>query len=500
MTAFADFVVHEPGPLSGVAAAEGPTLLVDLRVAFGEQRRLALPATEGGVGDFADTCHRLGGEALVLELSYAVGAQVLSDGKPSRALAVGVLGFLREHQKRLRAESLDCLTALDRAARQAFEHDLTLAAVQLQPCKFGINTDDAGTAVVFENGPERERYFSLRKWLVTLDGLRREVRAWDFTIPRNASRARRQFQESVLGPYLDAMQQASDDFPGLRALTPKLVERLGNEFRRVVLAWGDESDTTTPLDRIVCDEVLAAYNNLQERQPAFRSDVFRAADDALSSARSLVDQYWTGPLAGAFGRRHPLWRHPFLVQAAIEQLGWGPGDHGYADAMDALAAADDAGSREQSEVAEVHRMLGWASLGLGAMVLIPVVGEFAIAATILVTMVQTWGDAREYLAAREARSALGGRADHYAVPEPDALGLLCNLLSLTADVALPCVGKLLTRPLLVPTRQVLSAASVLKTVELGQHSANLTAVMMSVNAMMVERELKRVGLLDPGGQ
>lgn len=502
MTAFADFVVHEPGLLPGAAAAaaEAPTLPIDLRVAFGERRRVLLPATDAGVGEFADTCHRLGGEALVLELSYAVGAQVTADRSELRPLAVDVLRLLRAHQKRLRADTLESLTALDRAARQAFEHDLTLAAVHLQPGKFGITTDDGGGAVVIDDEPGRERYLGLRRWLVMLDGLRREVRAWSFTIPANAQRARRDFEASVLGPYLGTMQQACTAAPGLTALAPKLVERLGKEFRRDVLAWGDDAGVAGPLDRMVCEQVVAAYTALQERQPGFRSGVLKACDETRSTARQLVEQYWTEPLALVFGRRHPLWRHPFLVQAAIEQMGWGPGDRAYADAMDALAAADDARTGEQAEAVEVQRVLGWASLGFGALALVPVVGELAIAATIVVTAVQTWGEAERYLGTREARSALGGRAEQYAVPEPDALGLLCNLLSLTADVALPCLGKLLTRSVVTPARQALSAANVRKTVGLGQHSANLTALVLSVSAMKVEQELERVGLLPAGGR
>ncbi|HRD60106.1 MAG TPA: hypothetical protein PL137_04295, partial [Nocardioides sp.] len=94
----------------------------------------------------------------------------------------------------------------------------------------------------------------------------------------------------------------------------------------------------------------------------------------------------------------------------------------------------------------------------------------------------------------------GHQAPRYRVAQPDALGLLLDVLSLTSDIALPVVGKLLGATVLKPATRALAAARVGTALHLGGLATDVAGVALSVNAALVERELERVGLLPVEGR
>ncbi len=498
MAEVANLVVEEPGELTATSAtAVLPMVTIDLAVAFAEHRSVQVEVSESAIAEIADTLHRIGGEALVRELSHALDARARDAPFAEATHASQALRLLEVHLSVLRAESMTFLASLDAAVRQQFELDLTLAAVEMSPQRFGIQVDQDGLASVAPDGPDHDRYRQLRSVVVGLDRLRRKVKRWSFTIPPNAPTARRQFEDTILGPYLAGLKAAAESYPALVTMAPRLLVTLEGERSADIAQWEADPGHATKLDEIIQTQVLETAKDLLDAQPEYRAKTLAGADRALASARAALPRYSDRSPAEALGQLHPLWRHCFLVQAAIDQQDYHPGDHGYAVAIDSLYAATSAQERGRQEQSEIDSMLGWASIGFGVLTLIPVVGEFALVAAIVVTAIQTLETAQKYAAETTVREALGHQAVPYDVPEPDAIGLITNVLSLTADAALPVIGKLITRTVLRPATRVLAATRVKTAVDLGQHASNLAALVISANGAQVERELRRLQLLTP---
>jgi len=498
MAETANLVVQVPGEGAKQPGPPGANrVTIQLAVAFGERRPVEVEISEAGIGGVADVLHRMGGESLVREFSHALG-NYAQDAPFSEARKASLgLRILEQHITVLRKESMVYLQTLDLAVRQLFEQDLTLAAVELQPQKFGFEVDQDGNTSVASEGPEYDNYRQLRTVFANLDLLRRNVRAWDFTIPPNATTARRQFEENALEPYLEGLKEAAQLYPALVTMAPKLLKKLEGESASDVADWEADPSNKTKLDDIIQGKLLKAFRELRESQPEYRADILARADTAMTFARAAVERYWEDSPAETLGRLHPLWKHRFLVQAAMEQQGYRPGDPGYAVGIDSLYAAMSAQESSRQEQAEIDSMLGWSSVGFGVLTLIPIVGEFALVAVIAITAIQTLEEAQKYFSESTEREALGHQAARYDVPEPDAIGLICNVLSLTADVALPVVGKLLSKTVLRPASRVLAATRVKNVLTVGQHGTNLAGLVISANASLVERELRRLQLLTP---
>jgi hypothetical protein len=492
----ADFVVLEPGEGEQPVAPSTPQLTVDLEIALGERRSVRLDVTQAGIGSVCEVLHRIGGEPLLSELSHALGDRVRGANFGEALLASTAIGMAQQHTTVLRSESMAYLEALDAAARQLFEHDLTLAAIALKPQSFGFEVDQGGKAMVPDSGLAHDLYRQLRTVVAELDALRRNVRQWaNISLPRNAREARRQFKEYALEPYTRGMATAGEMYPALLVLAPPMLEKLANESAVDIAYWESDEGNTTRLDEIIQTISIEAFTNLRKEQPGFRDKTLRAADDAMKFARLNVTRYWEESPAQALGRLHPLWKHPFLVQAAMEQQGYRPGDHGYAVGFDSLYAAMAAEERRRQEAAEIDRILGWASLGFGLLTMVPVVGELALAAMIAITAIKTLEETQRYMTETSEREALGHQAVRYQIPEPDALGLILNVVQLTSDAALPLVGKLLSKTVLRPTTRVIAATRVKTVLFVGERSADLAGLAISANAALVERELRHLQIL-----
>jgi len=510
MAETANLVIHLPGAVTdqpGQPGQPGATaarvLTVNLLITPGESRPVQVEVSEAGIAEVADTLHRIGGESLVRELKRALGDRV-QDARAfaEAAQASEAISILERHTTVLRTESMAYLAALDAAARQLFELDMTLALTEMQPQKFGFRTDQDGNTSVEPQGPDHDHYRLVRSKIAELDALRRYIKEWKFPLPPNAREARRQFKDYALGPYTEGLKEAAELAPALAAMAPKLLRTLEGEDPSDIEEWEADPGNATRLDEIIQQGLLALFLDVRESQPKYRRDVLSGADRAMAAARSAVQRYWDESPAEALGRMHPLWKHRFLVQAALEQQGYHPGDHGYAVCIDSLYGAMAAQERSRQEAAEIDRMLGWASIGFGVLTLVPIIGELALAATIAITAIQALEEGQAYLAQETAYAALGHLAARYEVPEPDAIGLICNVLSLVSDVALPLVGKLLSKTVLRPTTVVIAATRVQTAVAVGQHSLNIAGLFVSMHAALVERELTRLQLLplEAGGK
>jgi len=497
----ADFVVLEPGEGEESNASSIPQITVNLNIAFGERRSMRLDVTPAGIGAVCETLHRIGGESLLHEISHALD-DVMRDAPNfgEASLASTGIRLAEEHTKILRHESMAYLEALDASTRQIFEYDLSLAAMALRPESFGFEVDQDGKVTVPESGLQHGLYRQFRSVVAELDALRRNVRQWaNISLPRNATEARRQFKEYALEPYTTGMAASSQLYPALLVLAPKMLKKLQGESAADIASWLDEESNTTRLDEIIQAIVVDAFTDLRKQQPEFRDETLRAADQAMKFARMNVTRYWEESPAQALGRLHPLWRHPFLVQGAVEQQGYQPGDQGYAVAYDSLDSALDANERQRHDAAEIDKILGWASFGFGFLTLVPVVGQLALAAMIAITAIKALEETQQYLSDSREREALGHQAARYQVPEPDALGLILDVAQLTSDAALPLVGKLLSRTVLRPTTRIIAAARVKTVLSLGAHAADLAGFAMSANAALVERELRHLQILKVEG-
>jgi hypothetical protein len=497
----ADFVVLEPGGEANAFDAAVPSLRLGLRLAPGETREVMLPISEPGVGAVVDVLYRCGGDELVEELRQALAASFRSAAPAESSFAHSqaaseALRMFEAARRDLRSDAFDALAAVDVSVRRVFEHDLSMAAAALHPRNFGLVIDDDRVTAVSTDPRAVRVYRKLRTTIADLDAKQRLVRDWNFTIPPNAPTARRQFERNVLAPYCDALAAAGETWPALRVLGARAVKALADERRADVQRWAGQPGNDTRLDEIIRDTLTEAYSDLMAEQPGFRTTTLAAADAAMRTARRQIADYWAEPPEATVGRLHPLWQHAFVVHAAIEQQGLRPGDLGHAAATAALRAATASQARAAAEAAETERTLGWASLGFGIVTLVPVVGQVAVLALVTITAVQALDHAQSFLRQSERSQALGHQARPYAVAEPDATALICDLLSLTSDVALPVLGRALRASVLAPSARVIAAARVQTVLNLGERSADLAGLVTAANAAAAERELRRSGLLD----
>lgn len=500
MTEGVDFTVLEPGQVDAAtspapAPATGFTVLME--VAPGQVEPVPVDATEAGIGRMVDVLHRVGGEPLVRSLYFAVSASMRGAPYDEVVRRAAALRLIEAEMTALRTEITLRVAELDRAARQAFEHDLTVATAELRPERFGILAEPDATPRAARDDAGRATYRALRTALAQTDRLRRRVRSWSFTIPPNAPTARHQFEHDVLGPYLGALTALGTTHPGMIALAPRLIEALADESRADVAAWAQASTEDGDLDATIIGLIVDAGQAMATAQPGYRATMLAQADRVLDAALTSRPFHEPGP-ADLLGG-HPLWRHPFLIHAAMEQAGLLPGDHGYAVASEGLAAAAAQRWRDESDAAQTDQLLGWASLGFGALSVVPVVGLLARAAGAVTLAVQLGLEAARQARTREASAALGHRATAYAVGHPDATGLVVLSLGMVSDAALPVLGRLLRATVLLPATRVLTAQRVATTLQRGQDAADLAGLLVDANAAATERELRRLGLL-PDGQ
>lgn len=499
----ANLVVLEPGKgLAPVDVRPLPRLSLAVSLAPGDpasKRVIELEVSEAGVGKVLDVLHRIGGEDLVAELRAALGwaardARNFAEAK----LANEASEWVGMELAWLRQEAGASLAMVDLAARQVFEHDLSLAELALRPDSFGIVVGADGKVTAATSEPGRAIYRAFRLKIAELDRLYRKVKAWKFTIPPNAPTARRQFEQTALEPYLSALKKSAETWPVLVVMGPRIVKELESQRPDDIQAWASGTATTTPLDEVIQEQLVAAYRKLRDEQSGYRAKILAAADEAMRAVGRSTGQTWEDPPEAIVAERHPFWAYPFLVQAAMERQGFEPGDHGHAVVTTSLRYAANARARQQAARTDIDRMLTFASIGFGVLSLVPVIGQLGLVAAIAISAVQTLEETQSWLDQSEASGALGHQVQRYGVIDPDATGFLCGLLSLTSDLALPVMGKLLQASVLRPASRALAAARVKKVLDLGENAADIAGMALEANAEATTRELDRLGLLTDG--
>jgi hypothetical protein len=485
------FVVLEPGITPRAASSSVPRLTVEVALAPGQLQALDLEVSEEAIAQVIDAVYRIGGDELLWDLVDAIAATRDTPGKsglPDRALDLCWSAIVQ-----LRQDAYAGLIAVDGAARLAFEEALTEARAALKLSNFGLIEDSnqhAPPVSKVKGAPET--YRALRNTVVVLDEKYGNLRRWNFTIPENAPTARRQFEQTAYQPYVEAIRAAGQQWPALQAYARVILPKLHDRPRSTVERWAKQQDGT-PLDDIIKQTFNEAWLNLIDEQPDFFDDMLNTSQWSIRHTSLRLEARPDLAPEKNFGDLNPLWRHPFLIQKGLEKLGLQPGDLAYAAALGALRVAEKAAAAERKKAADTARMLGWASIGFGVLALIPVVGQFALVAAIAVNATMAFSDGIEYLNDQERYQAVGPLADRFGFAEPEAAGLIIDVLGLVSDVGLPVLGKLINAGL-QPAGRLLAAARVNKVLEVGSVTADLAGLAVQANAALLEKEMNRLGL------
>ncbi|MFC6086000.1 hypothetical protein [Sphaerisporangium aureirubrum] len=469
-------VVLEPGRTP--ATARLPTVPVMIELAPGRSTRVDIETSESAAAETVDLLYRVGGRELVDQVEDETARTALG---PACARQIAV-------NRRL---ALDALIQIDEVALAVLKDQLDMARGTLRLSRYGL-AEVAGKLAkppVANSDEARDRYRGLRAAVAGLDAMRRGLRMWNFTVPDNAPHARAQY-ESQLGPYVAAFRAATEQWPALAVCGGELLTALGKRRGSSVRAWA-QADDGTPLDDLIKDALAETWTDLLDKQPGFLRDQRTGSAKAIRTAELLVGI--GGRPEKVFGTTHPLWRHPFLVHTALQRLDLRPGDIGHAAAVSALRYAEEDAAAGRAAKARDDAVLGWASIGFGVLSLIPVIGQFALAAALVVTAVRAFSETVEYVDEQARRQAVGPLADRFGFAEPDAAGLVVTLLDLASSVALPVLGKAIGQ-VLRPAGRLVAAARVQSALQLGEHAADLAGVVVDMNSALLEKELLRLGL------
>ncbi|MFI9552805.1 hypothetical protein [Nonomuraea endophytica] len=464
-----------------------PKVRVDLPMAPGRISSVEIEVTEEAVAEVVETLYRTGGD----DLTDALLDQLDPRADPGDPLRRQADDLCRRQIMMMREQALASLVQLHEMTFSVLRDQLGTARAALHLSRYGL-VPDTGVVRPPVAGTEQDRatYQRLRKTLVELDGRRRRIRRHTFTIPVNAPRAREQFNAD-LEPYVTALRQAIVDWPALAVCGAGLLDDLGDERRSAVENWARAQDGTR-LDDLLKKALADAWSDLVDSQPSFLADQMSKAGSAVRNAEQLAPPRLGRP-EKIFGMQHPLWRYPHLVQIALERLDLRPGDIGYAAAISALRHAEEHAAGERGEEIQTDAALGWASLGFGILVMVPVVGQFAVIAVGVTAGARALRSTLTFLDARSRRAALGPLADRYGFAEPNAAGFVVDLLGLASEVALPVLGKALSATL-VPAGRLLAASRISAMTGLGALGADLAGLAVSANAAALEKELNRLGL------
>jgi hypothetical protein len=483
-------VVLDPGlepagaPTSPAARLHPPAITLLLELAPGRADPVALEVTEESIARMVDVLYRIGGRELLDAFERELPRAAVPTSWPNAARRATDLAAGAVQKQRLVV--LGALQAVDDAARRVLRNELDGAGAVLRLERYGLGRAAGQDVGVTEDG--RETYRSLRTTVAQLDARRRQVRRWNFTIPANAPTARRQFEED-LAQYVNAFREAVMRWPALAACGAALLKEVGDERASDVQRWAAGDNEATVLDDLIKKALGNAWTEYVEERPDFERRLLEAGDAALRTA--LMNPTFRPEVV--IGNGHPLWRHAFLIQAALEDLEWRPGDLGYAAATSALRSAGERATAEQERAERLQRLLGWASLGFTVLAFVPVVGQAALLAAIASSAALTFGETVEFLDARARRAAVGPLASRFGFEEPDAAGFVVGLLGLAADAGLPVLGKALNA-VLRPAGRLLAASRAQAVLGLSEQALDIAALAVEANAAVLENEVQRLGL------
>jgi hypothetical protein len=473
-----------PGAVAGEPVAGPPATgrTVRVRVTDGVEQDVPVATTSAGVERQVDDLYRYGGRRALTDLHAGLVA----------AGAEQAAAWCFEHDVARRGEIVTALAAVSEAGRRGLVACLDQVRAQLALPRYGL-VPGTGSARAPIAADGREAYRAFRADLAALDPLRRAVVRWSFTIPENAPRAREEF-EGDRRRYTEAFAAAVRRWPVLAVVGATVLRDLGKAAAADVRRWGSGTDETWSLDDDLRRAVTKAAADAADHRPDLERRHVRGADDGLRAARrsaaaGLPSVY---PPEKMIGRLDPLWRQPFLVTAALEELRYRPGSLAYAAALSALEVAEEDEADRRATRDATERLLGWAVLGFGVLAFVPVVGQLAVLAMITTQAVVALDHAFAHVDAHARAAALGPAAARFGYADPDGLGLLVEVLGLGADV-LPLLGPAIVglarrAGVLVRARAVEVAA------EAAGHASTLASVAGGLAATAAEREAARLGL------
>jgi hypothetical protein len=480
-----------PGPTA--ASAQEPsveTITVELELAEGTRQRISIEVTSEAIEQRLDELYKIDGRRLIKDLEAALTGAHAPD-ESSKAVRDQALALCYEHGNRQRVVVYEALKTIETITWGVFVSCLDQARAQLALRRYGLveRTPHVEPPVASDG---KSTYKNLRAAIAKLDPLYREVSKYTFTIPPNAPTAKKQFDQRHKA-YTDAYTEALGQWPALAVIGTPMMRYLARWTAEDVKHWAESDDIGWHFDSKLRGELASAWKAAVDNRPGFERDCAKWAKEAVRVAgESMV---W--PPEYAIGRYHPLWRHPFIVMAALERLNLRPGSLGYAAAIGALQYAEEQEERRRQSKDNTEKLLGWAVAGFGLLALIPVVGLFATAAMIATQAILTLDHTLGYLDESTRRAAVGPMASRFGFADADGVGLLCDVLGLAGDV-LPIVGPWLAK-LSRPAGVMVRAAAVQLAVEGAGHAAGVAALAVSVNAAEVERQARRVGLDQVGG-
>jgi len=410
----ADTGTSDPAP----ATLTLPTIKVSVELVPGYPYPIVLSGEDTVTKAFA-FCYQVGGMDLVARLYQAIPAPFAA----TRGVADRFLAQLRE-------DTTEALEAVAWEMRSVFLDTLDQARAVTRLSVFGFIDAPPGatwTPVL----KDYDIYKSLRQAVVDLDGAARVVLAYNERQQSPSSEAQSAFEL--------AWHQATTNFPGLLDPGADLIATTTRRFTADEMTdfAKTEGEYRNPLDMLIRNAISKNWTDVWSAGP-------RLSDEYLAASEKACSESWTSPLPPSYTHAElsPMWQIPTIVHSALHRMGAGPGSLEYAAATETIQLAAVRQRFEEKRDASLVNTLNWASLGFGMAAMVPVIGPFALAASIACAGALSLYYHSQYDKAKLKRDALGPLAAAYGFADPDGSGLLLAEYSADANLGMQAFGTL----------------------------------------------------------
>jgi hypothetical protein len=395
-----------------------PTIGVSVELVPGYPYQIRL-SDEDTVTKALDFCYQVGGMDLVARLYQAIPAPFTD----TRAVADSFL-------KQLREDVTGALEDVDWQMRTVFLENLNQAQAVTRLSAFGfIDAPPEGTRTPVL--ADYVIYKSLRQAVVDLDGTARVILEFNERQQSPSAEAQHAFEL--------AWQQATTNFPGLLDPGADLIAKTTRRFTADEMAdyANTEGEYRNPLDMLIRNAVWQNWHDVWNAGP-------RLSDEYLAASEKACSEAWTSPLPPSYTHAElsPMWQIPTIVHSALYRMGAGPGSVEYAAATETIRAAAARKRFEDKRDASLVNTLNWAALGFGTASMVPVIGPFALAASIACAGALSFYYHSQYDKAKLQRDALGPLAAAYGFADPDGSGLLLAEFSADFNLGMQAFGAL----------------------------------------------------------
>lgn len=395
-----------------------PTIGVRVELVPGYPYPIVL-STEESIRQAFAFCYRMGADDLVARLYQAIPLPFADTRRVASK-------FITE----LRTEVTEALEDVTLQMESVFRETLDQARAVTRLSMFGF-VDAPPAANRTPVLRDYDLFKTVRQAVVDLDKTARDMIAYNERLQSPP--------DAVYQAFDLAWQQATTNLPGLLDPGADLIAKTTRQYTADEMAdfATGEGEYRNPLDMLIRNAMWANWRDVWTAGP-------KLSDEYLAAAEKARRESWVSALPPPFvhAELSPMWRLPTIVHSALYRLGAGPGSIEYAAATETIRLAAARDRFEDKMGAALVDKLNWAAMGFGVASMVPVIGPFALAATVACAAALAAYHHYRYEKAKLRRDAFGPLAAAYGFADPDGSGLLLAEYAAYGNLGLQAFGVL----------------------------------------------------------